>query len=225
MTTYLKRSVDDVIAWGSNQIDNPSQDWHNLCQSFCRQSYGVPAWAKSAWIAWNSIPEKEKTRSTNPANAPRGSLIYYSGGDFGHVTISIGKSTTTNVLSNDYLRRGRIDKCSTRDLPRWSGIRPVGWSFWTPHGELKPDSAPALWDGKVPDIEGIFNAQNDAGLANPAAYRLACRLADLGMFAGVPVDGAQKYPSKAVGNFTAAKGWKVNPSGAYSPDAHERIFP
>ena len=34
-----------------------------------------------------------------------------------------------------------------------------------------------LWDGKVPDIEGVFNAQNDLGPCRILlAYRLACRL-------------------------------------------------
>jgi hypothetical protein len=230
-TKYLKRSVDDVIAWSSAQIDNPTQDWYNRCQSHCRQAYGVGVWgydpvtgSSSAWGAWKQIPGNKKTESSKVENAPRGALIYYKGGDYGHVTISIGKSTTDKCLSNDYKRRGMIDKCSTRDLPRW-GLTVVGWSFWTPEGELKPDSDPPLWDGKVPDIEGVFNAQNDSGLANPAAYRLACRLYDLGLFSGTPVDGSQKYPVKGVANFTAGKKMKVNPAGAYSPQVHDLIFP
>lgn len=230
MVTYLKRSVDDVIEWSSNQITNPTQDWYNRCQSHCRQAYGVNVWgydpntgSSSAWGAWKQIPDSKKTKTSDPRDAPRGALIYYKGGDYGHVTIAIGKSTTDKCLSNDYVRRGMIDKSATRDLPRW-GLAVVGWSFWTPEGEMRPDGPTPLWDGKVPDIEGVFNAQNDAGLANPASYRLACRLHDLGMFSGTPVDGAQKYPAKAVGNWTAAKGWRVSPAGAYSPAAHAGIF-
>jgi hypothetical protein len=224
MAKYLDRTVDEVIEWSSNQITNPTQNWYNLCQSHCRQAYGVPAWAGSAWEAWNKIPASEKTATSRPEKAPRGSLIYYKGGSYGHVTIAIGKTTDDKCLSNDYKRRGMIDKCSTRDLPNW-GLQVVGWSFWTPYGELKPDSAPPMWDGKVPDIEGVFNAQNDSALANPAAYRLACRLFDMGLFSGTPVEGDQKYPAKGVSNFTSSKGWKVNPAGAYSPEAHDMIFP
>jgi hypothetical protein len=222
MTQYLKRSVDEIIDWSESQITNPTQNWQGLCQSHVRQSMGIAAWASSAINAWHSIPKGERTDTKDPFSAPRGSAIYYSGGSYGHVVLAIGKSTNDKCLSNDYVRNGWIDK-APRDFPRW-GLTCVGWSYWTPFGEVKPDEPKALWDGKVPDIEGLFNAQNDSSLANPAAYRLACRLFDLGMFSGTPVDGAQKYPAKAVGNWTASKKWKVNPSGAYSPDAHKGIF-
>lgn len=219
--TYLKRSVDDAIAWSKSQIDRPTQNWSNMCQSHCRQAYGVPAWASSAKIAWNTIPSREKHAGGKPFDAPRGALIYFDSGTYGHVAIATGKSTNDKCLSNDYMRQGQIDY-APRDFPRW-GLHYAGWSFWTPYGELRPDEPKPMWDGKVPDIEGIFNAQNHSSLVNPASYRLACRLFDLGMFVGIPTD-TQKYPARAVGTFTASRGWAVNPSGAYSPEAHAAIF-
>jgi hypothetical protein len=230
VTTYLKRSVDDVIEWSSAQISNPTQDWYNKCQSHCRQAYGVNVWgydpvtgSSSAWGAWKQIPASEKTETKDPSSAPRGALIYYKGGDYGHVVIAIGKSTNDKCLSNDYVRRGMIDRAAPRTLPRW-GLTVVGWSFWTPEGELKPDSPP-MWDGQVPSIEGVFNAMNH-GFQNPQAYRLACRLYDMGLYAGTPQpEGVQKYPAKAVANWQAAHAFKTNPSGAYSPEAHAGIFP
>jgi hypothetical protein len=115
---------------------------------------------------------------------------------------------------------------STLYLPRhkdWAPTRKVDIKYSNSDVQ-KWMEAGGMWDGKKPDIEGVFNAQNDSGLANPAAYRLACRLHDLGFFSGTPVDGSQKYPAKAVGNWTAAQGWPVNPEGAYSPAAHDGIF-
>lgn len=134
---YLPRNVNEVITWSRNQVKDPTQDWTGLCQSHCRQAYGVPAWAGSAIIAWNKIPAAQKTPSAHPSDAPRGSLLYYDIGQFGHVAIAIGKRTSSSCLSNDYVRRGMIDACS-REFPRW-GVKYLGWSTWTPYGSLRLD--------------------------------------------------------------------------------------
>lgn len=220
---YLSRSVDDAIAFAERQAANPTQSWDGLCQSFCRQSYGVQAWASSAKQAWGKIPRDQKHSGGHPEDAPRGALIYFDSGTYGHVALCIGKSTNDKCYSNDYVERGKIDK-APRTFPRW-GLNYVGWSYWTPFGEMRPWKPDPLWDGQVPDIEGVFNAMNDPTLANPAAYRLACRLFDLGLFSGTPVKGDQRYPAKAVGNWQAAHALRTNPSGAYSPQAHDGIFP
>ena len=78
------------------------------------------------------------------------------------------------------------------------------------------------WDGKVPDIEGIYNAEADPSIKNPAAWRLACRLKDLGHFKGDPVKGEQGYPAKAVASFNADT--NMADKSAYGPRAHEKIF-
>lgn len=82
--------------------------------------------------------------------------------------------------------------------------------------------ADQLWDGVVPDIEGIYGAEAE-GLANPAAWRLACRLADLGHYSGtVKPRGEQGYPAKAVASWQQSIG--ADPTGRYGPKAHARIF-
>ena len=78
------------------------------------------------------------------------------------------------------------------------------------------------WDGKVPDIQGIYNAESDSSLKNPATWRLACRLKDLGHFKGDPVKGEQGYPRKAVESFNS--GTSMADKGKYGPRAHEKIF-
>ena len=81
------------------------------------------------------------------------------------------------------------------------------------------------WDGRVPDIEGIYNAEEDPSLKNPAAWRLACRLADLGHYKGTPLPkGEQGYPRKAVAAWQESKGYNVQPPGTYGPKAHDKIF-
>jgi hypothetical protein len=218
---YLARSVDDVIDWSRKQIDHPTQDWYNLCQSHCRQAYGVGAWAGSAWEAWGKIPDAEKVKTSDARRAPRGALIYYKGGSYGHVTIAIGKTTDTNVLSNDYKRKGRIDECSTRDLPRW-GLTVVGYSFWTPAGELRPDPGTTYWDGTVPPKENVDYSE-DTGTANKAAWRLAARLADLHYGNPPQPCYTQGYPVKAVTNFQKAQGW--DGTGKYGDKTHAAVWP
>lgn len=220
---YLSRSVDDAIAFAERQAANPTQSWDGLCQSFCRQAYGVPAWASSAKQAWGKIPHDQKHSGGHPDDAPRGALIYFDSGTYGHVALAIGKSTNDKCYSNDYVERGHIDK-APRDFPRW-GLHYVGWSYWTPSGSMRPWAPAPLWDGQVPDIAGIFNAQNDTSLTNPAAYRLAARLFDMGLFSGTPINGRQGYPVGGVKNFQRARAMKVSPEGAYSPEMHGAIFP
>jgi hypothetical protein len=78
-----------------------------------------------------------------------------------------------------------------------------------------------LWDGKVPDIEGIYNAEADPNLRNPAAYRLAARLHDLG-YGKVPQPvGEQGYPVKMIEKRAQAVGYDAI---AYGPNAHAAIF-
>ena len=134
---YLERNVNEVITWSRNQVKDPTQDWTGLCQSHCRQAYGVGAWAGSAIIAWRAIPAAQKHLGIKPSIAPRGSLLYYDIGKFGHVAIAIGKRTNGSCLSNDYVRQGMIDACS-REFPRW-GATYLGWSAWTPYGSLRLD--------------------------------------------------------------------------------------
>jgi hypothetical protein len=140
---WLPRSVDEVIAWSRNQKDHPTQSWEGMCQSHCRNAYGVPAWAPSAAQAWEKIPDSEKHKGGNPNDAPRGALLYYLGGKFGHVALAIGKTTpngkTEWCLSNDYSAKGKIG-VAPRTFARWGNLKYVGWSNWTPSGSLKLDN-------------------------------------------------------------------------------------
>lgn len=137
---YLNRTVQDVMSWGRKQMKEPTQDWSVLCQSFCRQAYGVPAWAPSAITAWAKIPRAKKHAGGSPALAPRGALLYYAIGKSGHVAIAAGIKTNDKCMSNDYVAKGEIDY-APRSFARW-GARYLGWSTWTPFGELRVERQP-----------------------------------------------------------------------------------
>ena len=128
------RDIFAAIKWSRGQITDPSQSWSGLCQSHCRTAYGLPAWAPSAIEAWRKIPAKEKHRGGKPSDAPRGALLYYEIGKYGHVAIATGIKTSDKCLSNDYMRQGRIDY-TPRTFPRW-GAKYLGWSAWTPYGRI-----------------------------------------------------------------------------------------
>lgn len=130
---FLDRSVDEVIAWSKAQITEPSQSWEGMCLSHCRQAYGVGAWAPSAIAGWRRIPPAFKHRG--PAtDAPRGAILWYSGGKYGHAAIATGIKSNTKCLSNDYVRQGEINY-APRSFPRW-GLTYLGWSNWMPQGVL-----------------------------------------------------------------------------------------
>ena len=130
------RSVDEAIAYGQSQIDAPTQSWSGLCQSFVRHAYGVPAWGLTAYDAWLRIPEGH--RHAGPiGDAPRGSAIYFKRNHVGaerpgHVVLA----TRTGCMSNDITRPGMIDR-SSRDVfaARWNMVY-LGWSLWTPWGDM-----------------------------------------------------------------------------------------
>lgn len=135
MTKYLDRTVEEVMAWSNDQRRNPTQSWKGLCQSHCRHAYGVPAWAPSAILAWGKIPRAYKHVGGKPSAAPRGALLYYAGGKFGHVALAAGVKTSDKCLSNDYVESGKIG-FAPRTFDRW-GLKYLGWSTWTPHGSLR----------------------------------------------------------------------------------------
>lgn len=92
--------------------------------------------------------------------------------------------------------------------------------FWLAQGDKYVHRA--LWDGVVPSLEAIATAQaTDA--PSPAAWRLACRLADLGHYVGVVRPrGEQRYPGRAVKAWQSSIG--AQPTGRYGPRAHAAIF-
>ena len=87
------------------------------------------------------------------------------------------------------------------------------------------DYGSQYWDGVIPSYDGCMNAWADSTLANPQAWRIACRLADWGYYSGAPQPkGVQTYPIKAVQNYQKAKGYDVPIPGQYGPKLHEQLW-
>lgn len=81
------------------------------------------------------------------------------------------------------------------------------------------------WDGTVPSFDGCMAAWHDLTLANPQAWRIACRLADMGYYKGAPQPkGVQTYPVKAVTNYQNDRGYTVPQPGQYGKKLHTQLF-
>lgn len=98
---------------------------------------------------------------------------------------------------------------------------------WTPEPSIEepelpleePEPKPVV---DAPAIADLITAQQ-RGLANVATWQLACRLADLGAFRGVPADrGVQGYPRKAVAAWQVTHGHPG--TGRYDDATHASIW-
>lgn len=98
-----------------------------------------------------------------------------------------------------------------------SGYNPV---FWREQAAKYRIGARA-WDGTVPTRNAVVRSINEA-LPNAAAWRLACRLYDMGYGPKPRPKGEQLYPAEAVGNIQRKWGWSGN--GGYSERTHKRIW-
>jgi hypothetical protein len=93
----------------------------------------------------------------------------------------------------------------------------------TPPKPPKPEAPKQVWDGIVPNINNVNAAAIEPSLKNLAAWRVACRLKDLGFYVGeVSPAYHQGYPRKAIVAFQKAKNLKS--LNVYDQRTHEALF-
>lgn len=98
-----------------------------------------------------------------------------------------------------------------------SGYNPI---FWREQA-TKYRIGARTWDGTVPTREAVLRSISERK-ANAAAWRLACRLYDMG-YGVIPLPkGQQTYPADAVSAIQRKWGWSG--SGGYSDRTHKRIW-
>jgi hypothetical protein len=109
-----------------------------------------------------------------------------------------------------------------REFPGDAQPKPYNAPFWRAETK-KYLKAAEMWDGTVPTQAAVEKARQEK-LKNKAAWRVACRLHDLGYFTkDVQPAGEQGYPEGAVKRFQQAQGWK-NAHGAFSENTQRRMF-
>lgn len=130
-----------AVAWGREQVTAPVKDFQGLCLQFVRMCFGLGAVYPSAIGAWDHAQRKHQT--TAASTIPRGVPVFWRGGSFGHVAISLGGGL---CLSTDVKRRGRVDVCRIDAIRDAWGYQLLGWTedlngtvVWT----NRPDAPPA----------------------------------------------------------------------------------
>ena len=228
------RDVNGAIEWLAGQSKNPSQSWAGLCQSASRNAYKMPAYGSSAKQAWANVENKYKTKITSYkddefwSTVPRGAILYSTGGTYGHAWVADSDETAWSV---DYKRHGKIDRCPIR-LSGWSGIYKAtvgyitGAQYYADNKHTFKGLQSGYWDGKIPPLENIEAADADRDLASAAAWRLACRLSDLGYghWKSAPIKYQQRYPAGAMEQYNAKWAPDMAEPSHYGPKAHDRIF-
>jgi len=235
------RDIDAQQDWCKQQSKTGGANWYNLCQKFSRSSLGSNhgPYGGTAAIAWNNIKKKYKTDCPDPSDndwwmsIPRGALVYsqykMSSGGAGHAWVAAGDGS---AWSNDARRKGWIDLVDIRPKKwGWTGIHnaTVGYAIGTQYYDRNDGFFVGLvegaWVSKVPPRENCQKAHEmPRELASAAAWRVACRLKDLG-FGGKkwqPEKYVQKWPTGAWDKFADKK--NLDPA-VYDSKAHGLLFP
>jgi GH25 family lysozyme M1 (1,4-beta-N-acetylmuramidase) len=127
----MVRTAAEAIAWGRAQQKRPTQDWHGMCLSFVRQSFGLDYVPASAWPndkrfageAWRRSNAKHPT--TNTASIPAGVPIFWnSKSEYEHIALSLGGG---RCLSTD-VPRSKVGEVGIDELTRAWGMEFLGWS-------------------------------------------------------------------------------------------------
>ncbi len=136
-----------------------------------------------------------------------------------------GWQSKANPLVREGGTRGRKNDTIDGPWAEWPGSsrpEPYNAPYWRDEAS-KHLAQPMMWDGTIPTRRSASRAYYE-GLPNKAAWRLACRLYDLG-FKNTPAAelGKQSYPKAAVKRARESFGWKAG-TGVPSVNLWRRLF-
>lgn len=123
----MAHTVAQAIAHVRHQSQHGPSVKPGMCKQQTRIAYAVPSdGSASASEAWSRTRHKHPAATV--ADAPRGALVWWTGGSKGHGHVGI-KAGNAYVWSVDIKRPGRWDKVPIEQITRdWPGLRLVGWS-------------------------------------------------------------------------------------------------
>lgn len=159
------RSPDAALSWLEQQRASGSTAWHNMCESLCRQAYGLPAHFSSAELHAKAIPSAFRHGHDTPS---RGDLVLYLNGGAGHIVVATGNGW--ECYTNDYGGRGKVTKADARNLVSW--CRASSWfvadAWWSSTNVVRThdreDDDVALSDD---DARKVANAVWDKAYTDP----------------------------------------------------------
>jgi TP901 family phage tail tape measure protein len=202
-------------------------EWQGLCQKLAHTIAGAPAWAPSAWDAWNAIPDKYKHNGTPPG----GAIAYWGNKYPGHATWIAGKDKTgtTYAVTNDYKRRGGADFVPWNVFASGWGMNYNGWIDWTPGGKLPvggniPGSGlPADTPGSY---SGVYSSTSNPGVVGSNTFDGPINVGWQMSFAnGGPVKGPGGPRSDSIAALISAGEYVVKASAVnkYGVDFMDKI--
>lgn len=154
------RTGQSALNWASNQHYHPSRDWTRDCLMFVRMSFNVGPRYGSAITAYYNTNSRH-TSWPPPKAVP----VWWAGGRYGHVALSIGDGT---CWSNDYVRRGKIDRVRISSITNGWNYRYLGWSEDINEVKIYVPAQPIL------DISNVvWAAKNSGNAVNGAKLKKA----------------------------------------------------
>lgn len=150
-------SASQAVAFAQAQVDHPSQDWYEKCQSFVRQALGFSqGTAPTAQAAWNDTESTGGTVHKGDYNPPAGVPVYWSGGSSGngHVALSAGQGY---VYSTDINGRGTVALVPIMSIQQKWGLNYLGWAETEAgSGKLYGGSSGGTsgFGGSIPNVGG-----------------------------------------------------------------------
>jgi hypothetical protein len=109
-----------AIAWAVGQNRRPMRNWNRDCLMFTRMCFNVGPLYPTAESGYFHTRYRHPT-GTPPPGVP----VWWTDGRQGHVALSAGGGY---VWTNDYKRKGKIDKVPIAQITRAWGKRYRGWS-------------------------------------------------------------------------------------------------
>lgn len=167
------RTPDQALAWLEQQRASGSTAWYNMCESLCRQSYGLPAHYSSAELHANAVPSSFRHGHETPS---KGDLVLYKNGGYGHIVVATGNGW--ECYTNDYGGRGKVTKTDARNLVSWCGATSwfVADAWWSSSNYIRThggDDDMPLDDADIDKIaRRVWQYKNESVTSEQAYWHL-----------------------------------------------------
>lgn len=115
----MPRTPDEALARLHDLQRSNTTAWDQLCLKLSRSVYDVAAKYPTASDGWRGTKHRGK------GTPPKGALVWWTTGRYGHVCLADGKG---NVVGNWFKDGGRVRTVSISAVSAALGAQPAGWS-------------------------------------------------------------------------------------------------
>lgn len=119
-------AAEKALVFLKAEADSDTTKWNQLCLKLARTAYGVPAKNPTATAGWHDTDHRGGTGLAAMKKAPRGALVWWTGGSAGHVAISDGQG---RAWGNWYPNGGRVELQEIGTITSRLNLKPAGWSY------------------------------------------------------------------------------------------------